>query len=362
MKVDLFDFDLPENLVATEPASPREAARLLVRAVDGRLTDRRIADLPSVLRQGDLLVFNDTKVIPAQLEGVRVREGAVEGGRTPIGATLHRRVANDRWHAFVRGARKLRAGDALLFGPDEAPLRARAIERLADGGWSLAFELADRDMIGELERVGAMPLPPYITARRAVSESDAENYQTVFAAREGAVAAPTAGLHFTPDLLERLAAVGIGRAPVTLHVGAGTFLPVKADDTDAHVMHSEWGEIGEDTAERIAETRAAGGRVVAVGTTSLRIMEAAARAIGEVGAWSGTTDIFITPGHHFASADVLLTNFHLPRSTLVMLVAAFIGLNQVHRLYAHAIEERYRFYSYGDACLLSLDPKARAGG
>ena len=354
MKVDLFDFDLPEDRIATEPAEPRESARLLCVEPDG-LVDRTIGDLPHILRAGDLLVFNDTRVIPAQLEGARLRQtGGGQTLETPIGATLHRRIGEAEWLCFVRGARKIRVGDRLRFGPTDAPLAAQPVERLSDGSWRLRFDVAPGGMIAALHRAGSMPLPPYITAKRAVRASDAEDYQTIFAAREGAVAAPTAGLHFTEGLLARLAEAGIGTAAITLHVGAGTFLPVKVEDTEDHAMHVEWGEVPEGTAAAIARTREAGGRIVAVGTTSLRIMEASARANGAIRPWSGETDIFITPGQRILSADMLLTNFHLPRSTLFMLVSAFSGLDRMRAAYAHAIEEGYRFYSYGDACLLTL--------
>ena len=352
MKVDLFDFDLPDELIATEPAKPRESARLLCVEPNG-LVDRTVGELPDVLRPGDLLIFNDTKVIPAQLEGVRVREGADGPLVTTVGATLHRQIGLTEWHAFVRGARKLKVGDEVLFGPRTQPLAAEPVARRADGSWHLRFRVSADAMVPELHRVGAMPLPPYITAKRDVHEADAADYQTIFAEREGAVAAPTAGLHFTDGLLARLAERGVRTAGITLHVGAGTFLPVKVDDTDDHPMHTEWGEVSEATAESIRKTRAAGGRIVAIGTTSLRILEASLRARGEVTAWSGETDIFITPGVRVRSVDMLMTNFHLPRSTLFMLVGAFSGLDRMREAYAHAVERGYRFYSYGDACLLT---------
>ena len=358
MKVDLFDFHLPSEAIATEPMEPREHARLLHVGADGSLADHRIGDLPSLLRRGDLLIFNDTKVIPAQLEGLREREGTEGPLRTPIGATLHRRTGEASWLAFVRGARKLRPGDAVIFGDEPDMLRGEAIRRADDGSWEFAFDVPDGGMIPALSRVGAMPLPPYISAKRKTRVSDMTDYQTMFADREGAVAAPTAGLHFTPDLTKALMDAGIEMAGVTLHVGAGTFLPVKVDDTDDHSMHTEWGELGTDTARRIVEARSNGGRIVAVGTTSLRVLEASAQAHGEVAAWSGETDIFITPGHTFASADLLLTNFHLPRSTLLMLVSAFSGFDEIRAAYRHAIDTGYRFYSYGDACLLELNRQA----
>ena len=360
MKVDLFDFELPPELIATEPIEPREAARLLVVEPGGAFADRSVGDLPEALRAGDLLVFNDTKVIPAQLEGRRQRAGG-DGETGPhIGVTLHRQVGPTTWLGFVRGARKLRDGDRLLFGPDVEPFAATAIEREADGSWRLAFDVAPERMIPELHRVGQMPLPPYITAQRKVRADDQTNYQTIFAKHEGAVAAPTAGLHFTDDLVRRLKARGIESANVTLHVGAGTFLPVKVDDTDDHRMHTEWANIPTDTAHKVNVARQEGRRVVSVGTTSLRVLESAAREDGKLEAWSGETGIFITPGYHFRVVDVLLTNFHLPRSTLFMLVSALAGLDTMRAAYEHAISHGYRFYSYGDACLLERPEAVKA--
>ena len=359
MKVDLFDFDLPDDLIATEPAEPRENARLLRVDGSGRLSDYRVRELPDLLRAGDLLVFNDTRVIPAQLEGVRERTGPDAPLLTPIGATLHKRVGDREWHAFVRGARKVKIGDKLVFGRDGERLKAEPVARLSDGSWHLRFAVEPGEMAAALDRVGSMPLPSYITAKRDLRSSDRSDYQTVFARREGAVAAPTAGLHFTEDLLHALKDRGVALANVTLHVGAGTFLPVKVEDTADHAMHAEWGELSADTAERIARSREAGGRIVAIGTTSLRVLEAAVAANGELRAWSGETNIFITPGHRFQSVDMLMTNFHLPRSTLFMLVAAFSGLETMKAAYGHAIERRYRFYSYGDTSLLTLKDRSR---
>ena len=362
MRVDLFDFDLPDERIATEPVSPREAARMLVVPPDGPFADALVGDLPDLLRAGDLFVFNDTKVLPAQLEGVRERVPARGAGgevlRTPIGLTLHRRTGPTEWLAFARGARKIRAGDRLVFERGAMRLEADAGGRAADGSVSVRFDVLPDAMAAALEAVGSMPLPSYITARRAVSDADRENYQTMFARREGAVAAPTAGLHMTPTLLDAITRRGVGTAAVTLHVGAGTFLPVKVDDTDDHPMHVEWGEVSAETADAVARTRARGGRVVAVGTTSLRVLEASAQGTGTVRAWSGETDIFITPGYRFRAVDVLMTNFHLPRSTLFMLVAAFSGLERMRAAYGHAIERGYRFYSYGDASLLLRAPEA----
>ncbi|WP_277978581.1 tRNA preQ1(34) S-adenosylmethionine ribosyltransferase-isomerase QueA [Sphingomonas phyllosphaerae] len=339
MNVDLFDFDLPPERIALRPASPRDAARLLVVRGDG-LDDRSVADLPEVLRAGDLLVFNDTRVIPAQLEGMR--------GNARIGATLHKREGSRRWRAFVRNAKRLRDGDAIDFG---AGVHASASDRGEDGSWALDFA-GDEPVELLLERAGRMPLPPYIAGKRAADARDADDYQTMFAAEPGAVAAPTAALHFTPGLLERLAAAGVEHATLTLHVGAGTFLPVKADDTADHKMHAEWGRIDQATADRLNAARARGGRVIAVGTTSLRLIESAAGEDGIVRPFEGDTAIFITPGYRFRGIDGLMTNFHLPRSTLFMLVSALIGLERMQAAYAHAIAQGYRFYSYGDGSLL----------
>ncbi|TCP37146.1 tRNA preQ1(34) S-adenosylmethionine ribosyltransferase-isomerase QueA [Sphingomonas sp. BK235] len=339
MNVDLFDFDLPPERIALRPASPRDAARLLVVRGDG-LDDRTVADLPDVLRAGDLLVFNDTRVIPAQLEGSR--------GNARIGATLHKREGPRRWRAFVRNAKRLRDGDAIDFG---AGVSATARDRADDGSWALDFA-GDEPIELLLERAGRMPLPPYIAGKRAADARDADDYQTMFAAEPGAVAAPTAALHFTPALLERLATAGVEHATLTLHVGAGTFLPVKAEDTADHKMHAEWGRIDQATADRLNAVRARGGRVIAVGTTSLRLIESAAGEDGIVRPFEGDTAIFITPGYRFRGVDGLMTNFHLPRSTLFMLVSALMGLERMQAAYAHAIAREYRFYSYGDASLL----------
>ena len=339
MDVDLFDFTLPTERIALRPASPRNAARLLV--LNGTATrDRSVADLPGELRRGDLLVFNDTRVIPAQLEGIR--------GDARIGATLHKREGPRRWRAFVRNGRRLHEGDAIDFG---ANVQAIARDRGTDGSWALEFA-GDEPVELLLERAGRMPLPPYIAARRAADASDRADYQTMFASEPGAVAAPTAALHFTPALMDALAQAGIGHATLTLHVGAGTFLPVKTDDTTDHRMHAEWGSLDAATAERLNATRAAGGRVIAVGTTSLRLIESACDADGMVRPFEGDTAIFITPGYRFRGIDGLLTNFHLPRSTLFMLVSALMGLDRMQAAYAHAIASGYRFYSYGDASLL----------
>ncbi|MCR9071999.1 MAG: tRNA preQ1(34) S-adenosylmethionine ribosyltransferase-isomerase QueA [Alphaproteobacteria bacterium] len=340
MRVDLFDYTLPEERIARFPARPRESARLLD-LTGGGMADRVVRDLPDVLRPGDLLLSNDTRVIPARLRGRR--------GEAGIEVTLHKREGESTWRAFARPAKKLRPGDRIVFADE---LAADVSAKGEAGEVTLTFDRGGPDLMSALEAYGTMPLPPYIKRGSEESENDSEDYQTVFAARDGAVAAPTAGLHFTPGLLAAIEARGVRRAMVTLHVGAGTFLPVKVDDTDDHKMHSEWGEISPATAAAIAETRAAGGRIVATGTTTLRVLEAAARDDGTVPSWSGDTDLFITPGYRFKAIDVLLTNFHLPKSTLLMLVSAFAGRERILAAYAHAIAEGYRFFSYGDACLL----------
>ncbi|WEJ99789.1 MAG: tRNA preQ1(34) S-adenosylmethionine ribosyltransferase-isomerase QueA [Candidatus Sphingomonas phytovorans] len=339
MKVDLFDFDLPPERIALRPASPRDSSRLLV--LDREATrDLAVTDLPGQLRAGDLLVFNDTRVIPAQLQGTR--------GDARIGATLHKREGPRRWRAFIRNARRLREGDSIDFG---AGVSVIASDRAADGSLALTFA-GDEPVELLLDRAGRMPLPPYIAARRAADARDAEDYQTMFAAEKGAVAAPTAALHFTPELMARFAETGIGHATLTLHVGAGTFLPVKAEDTDAHRMHAEWGRIDATTADRLNQVRRDGGRVIAVGTTSLRLIESATGEDKVIRPFEGDTAIFITPGYRFRGVDGLVTNFHLPRSTLFMLVSALMGRDRMQAAYAHAIEKGYRFYSYGDSSLL----------
>lgn len=339
MNVDLFDFELPSERIALRPASPRDSARLLV--LDGTETrDATVRELPSFLRRGDLLVFNDTRVIPAQLEGLR--------GEARIGATLHKREGPRRWRAFIRNARRLRTGDSVDFGPG---VTALVSDRTEDGSFALDFA-GDEPVELLLERCGRMPLPPYIASKRPTDARDADDYQTMFASEPGAVAAPTAALHFTPELLAALDAAGIGHATLTLHVGAGTFLPVKAEDTDVHKMHAEWGRIDAATADRLNAVRAAGGRVIAVGTTSLRLIESATDVEGVIRPFEGDTAIFITPGYRFKGIDGLITNFHLPRSTLFMLVSALMGLDRMQATYAHAIASDYRFYSYGDASLL----------
>ena len=340
MRVDEFDFALPANRIALRPASPRDSARLLVVSGARAREDRAVSDLPRLLRAGDVLVFNDTRVIPAQLEGRR--------GEARIGATLHKREGPRQWRAFVRNAKRVRDGDRIDFGDGVAAI---AGSRARDGSLSLAFE-GDEPVELLLERAGRIPLPPYIAGKREADERDSEDYQTMFAARDGAVAAPTASLHFTPRLMEALAAAGIGHETLTLHVGAGTFLPVKAEDTSDHEMHSEWGRIDSAVADRLNAARAAGGRLIPVGTTSLRLLESAADEEGRVHPFEGDTAIFITPGYRFRATDGLITNFHLPRSTLFMLVSALMGLETMRGAYAHAIDAGYRFYSYGDGSLL----------
>ncbi len=336
MRVEAFDFDLPPDLIADHPARPRDAARLLV--VGDALEDRIVRELPALLGPKDVLVVNDTKVIPARLFARR--------GEAKIETLLHKRLAPGRWLAFARPAKKLRTGDRLAVG-DATVLVA---EKRENGEVMLDFQASDAEVMALLGQHGHMPLPPYI--KRGDTASDAADYQTLFARNEGAIAAPTAGLHFTPVLKDALAARGVEIQTVTLHVGAGTFLPVKAEDTVDHAMHAEWGEITADVAERVNAARAAGGRLLAVGTTSVRLLETAAGEDGRLRPFTGDTDIFIIPGYRFKIVDLMLTNFHLPRSTLFMLVAAFAGLERMKAAYAHAIQERYRFYSYGDACLL----------
>ena len=343
MKLSDFDFDLPQDRIALRPAAPRDSARLLV--VDGQARrDLHVRDLPDLLRAGDVLVVNDTRVIAARLSGVRVRgEHAVK-----VEATLHKRLAPDRWSAFMRPGKRLAAGDAVSFSGE---LFARVLAKRDGGEVELGFALSGEALDAAIAASGAMPLPPYIASQRPEDARDRIDYQTVYAREAGSVAAPTAGLHFTPELLERLAARGVSRQTVTLHVGAGTFLPVKTDEVADHRMHAEYGEVTPDTAEALNAARAGGGRIVCVGTTSLRLLESAARPDGRIAPFAGETDIFITPGYAFRACDVLMSNFHLPKSTLFMLVSAFVGLERARAAYAHAVAEGYRFYSYGDAGL-----------
>jgi len=339
VRVDLFDFALPQDRIALRPAAPRDAARLLTVTADG-LGDRIMRDLPQLLRAGDLLVFNDTRVIPAQLQGMR--------GDARIGATLHKREGPRTWRAFLRNAKRVKIDDHIDFG---AGVAAIALEKDEQGAVLLHFE-GEEPVELLLERAGVMPLPPYIASRRPTDGRDLDDYQTMFAREAGAVAAPTAALHFTPELMASLAAAGISHETLTLHVGAGTFLPVKADDTADHRMHAEWGRIDAATAARLNDVRAAGGRVIAVGTTSLRLIESATGEDGLIRPFEGDTSIFITPGYVFHGVDGLITNFHLPRSTLFMLVSALMGRKRMLAAYDHAVASGYRFYSYGDGSLL----------
>jgi len=345
MDVSLFDYDLPEERIALRPASPRDSARLLVVGESGSLTHASVRDLPDFLRRGDLLVVNDSKVIPARLHA---RKCVADSDAPAIELLLHKRTAPDRFLALARPARKLGPGDRLQF---DGGLAAQVCTRRG-GEVEIAFDAQGAALDAAIARVGEMPLPPYIARRRSPDARDVYDYQTIFATHEGSSAAPTAGLHFTPELLARLAEAGIAREEVTLHVGPGTFLPVNEPDTSKHRMHGEWIAVGAPTADRINAARARGGRIGAAGTTSLRTIETAAGADGSVHAYEGETDLFIVPGYEFKAVDVLLTNFHLPRSTLFMLVCAFAGIETMKRAYAAAIAENYRFYSYGDACLL----------
>ncbi len=355
LRVDQFDFDLPDDRIALRPITPRDAARMLVVRPDGdpELNDAQVRDLVDILAPGDCLVFNDTKVIPAELSGRRWRGGSAAA----LQFNLHKREAAHLWRAFARGAKKLAAGDRIQFGSggracEAGELWATVADKSDGGDIGLAFDLSGPDLDQRIHALGRIPLPPYIGAKRPADARDLDDYQTIYARDEGAVAAPTAGLHFTPELFASLDARGISRRFVTLHVGAGTFLPVKAEDTDDHRMHAEWGSVTPEVAEHLAAVRASGGRIVAVGTTSLRLLESAVDADGHIRPFAGETAIFLTPGVAIRSVDALVTNFHLPRSTLFMLVSAFSGLERMHRAYAHAIANGYRFYSYGDASLL----------
>lgn len=386
MKVDIFDFHLPEKNIALHPVSPRENGRLLHIAPPAGLADYHIRDLPLLLQAGDALVFNDTKVIHAQLQGQRYRHSAAKRQNeinkadnavdaddvsiARIGVTLHMRIADNMWRAFIRPARRLRVGEEIIFSKDSERdnaagggaaaeekadcLKAAVAEKGEAGEMLLRFNKSGADLDAAIGIFGHMPLPPYIAMRRGAEPQDERDYQTIYAREKGAVAAPTAGLHFTPSLLAALRARGVEQYFVTLHVGAGTFLPVKADDTKDHKMHAEIGSIDARTAENLQKVKARGGKIIAVGTTALRVLETAALPNGHLQAWSGSTDIFITPGYRFRFVDRLMTNFHLPRSTLFMLVSAFSGLNLMKKAYAHAVDKNYRFYSYGDSCLLDL--------
>lgn len=357
MRLSDFDFVLPEDHIALRPAEPRDAARLLVVRPGEPLADHVVRELPDFLRPGDALVFNDTRVIPARLSGLR--EGRTTGGAdgTPVAveATLHRRVAPDRWSAFMRPGKRLKVGDRVAFGDEVNALDAVIVQKHEGGEVLLAFDVSGPDLDIGVARHGDMPLPPYIAAKRGEDERDRADYQTVYAREDGSVAAPTAGLHFTPGLLERLKAKGVALHFVTLHVGAGTFLPVKIDDVSEHRMHAEFGQVTAEVADALNAVHAAGGRIVCVGTTSLRLLESATGEDGVVRPFADETAIFITPGYRFRAADVLMTNFHLPKSTLFMLVSAFAGSDTMRAAYGHAISTGYRFYSYGDGSLLFRD-------
>ena len=339
MRVSNFDFELPQQLIAQEPASPRGSGRLL--HISDKLSDMRVFDLPSLVNPGDILVFNDTKVIPSRLTGRR--------GDAVVEVTLHKQYSQNLWAAFARGSKRLKAGDKLVFANDFC---GKVEEKKIDGQVLLSFSGNSYTVIQGLNKYGQMPLPPYIKRNKESSNNDQIDYQTMYAKRLGAVAAPTAGLHFTPDLMKALERRGVKKAFVTLHVGAATFLPIKVDDVDDHVMHSEWAELDSITAYSINRVRAEGGNIISVGSTSLRVLEAASDKTGELQPFIGETDIFIKPGYDFKVIDKMLTNFHLPRSTLFMLVAALAGLDRIKAAYAHAIFEKYRFFSYGDACLI----------
>ncbi|MEJ2376688.1 MAG: tRNA preQ1(34) S-adenosylmethionine ribosyltransferase-isomerase QueA [Pseudolabrys sp.] len=356
MKTDLFDFDLPADRIALRPASPRDTARLLVVRPDGapELEDSTVRDLPDLLQPGDALVVNDSKVIAARLKGRRIGRGP---GEPAIEATLHKRLDGSHWKAFILGAKKVQVGDTLRFGSEGRvcfldQLDAQVLQKDETSGVTLSFHFHGPVLDQAIAERGDMPLPPYIAARRAPDEQDKADYQTLFAQEEGSVAAPTAGLHFTEALMARLKERGVALHKVTLHVGAGTFLPVKSDEVEGHKMHAEFGVVPEEVAEALNAVRTKGGRIVAVGSTSLRLLESAAGEDGRLHGFSGETAIFITPGYRFRATDLMLTNFHLPRSTLFMLVAAFSGLDVMKSAYAHAIAAGYQFYSYGDACLL----------
>lgn len=364
MRVDLFDFELPEEGIALRPARPRDSARLLHVGANGAFSDHIVRDAPSLFQPGDVIIFNDTRVIPARLNGVRTR------GENSVGVevTLHQRVSGSTWIAFARPGKRLKEGDRIHFGEASessvcmlGALDATVSAKSETGEVTLAFDLAGADLDTAIAAHGIMPLPPYIASKRGEDDQDRSDYQTMFAARDGAVAAPTAGLHFTEELIAALDARGVERHRVTLHVGAGTFLPVKADDTAEHHMHSEWREIPVETAEAVNRAKSEGRRIIAIGTTALRSLESATDSTGRLTPASGPTDIFITPGYRFKIVDRLWTNFHLPRSTLFMLVSAFAGLARTREAYAHAIRGGYRFYSYGDACLIERNPEEGDG-
>lgn len=349
MRVDLFDFELPDERIALRPAVPREAAKMLVvKNDDEDFSDAHVSDFVSFLNAGDAVVFNDTRVIPAQLEGVRIRGE----NQLKVQSTLHMRVAGNEWKAFIRPGKRVKQGDTIIFKSAEMELDAEVVEKSDGGEVTLRFEQSGADLDAAIAQTGRVPLPPYIASKRGEDEQDKLDYQTIYAKDAGAVAAPTAGLHFTEDIFEALKRKGVHCHFVTLHVGAGTFLPVKADNTDDHKMHSEIGFVSQDIADGLNMVKKNGGRIVSVGTTSLRLLESATTREGLVQPWSGPTDIFITPGYKFRAVDILMTNFHLPKSTLFMLVSAFSGFERMHEAYQYAIANEYRFYSYGDASLL----------
>lgn len=350
MRVDLFDFELPQERIALRPVHPRDSARLLVVPPSGAFADRIVRDLTNYFQPGDALVVNDTWVIHARLSGRRLRDDLGAN----VEATLIERLDAGRWRALMRPAKKIHIGDLIRFGEDA--LDAHVVAKGDAGEITLAFALSGEALDAAIEAIGVMPLPPYIAGKRAADAGDEADYQTIYAREPGAVAAPTAGLHFTPELIARIEAMGVSFHRVTLHVGAGTFLPVKVEDTDAHTMHAEFARIDADTAQALNRVHAQGGRIVAVGTTVLRTLESAAKPNGEIAPFAARTNIFITPGYRFRAVDLLLTNFHLPRSTLFMLVSAFSGTDRMKAAYVHAIAREYRFYSYGDACLLSRAP------
>lgn len=351
MLVDLFDFNLPEDRIALRPVRPRDAARMLVVLQNKQFLDKHISDLPLALRSGDALVINNTKVIHARLKGQRLRNG----NKAVIEATLIKRLDNQIWEALVKPAKKVKIGDMIDFHSDNIFLRARVVKKQDSRQVTLSFEYNSTDLEQVIQSIGALPLPPYIAGKRSPDKYDEIDYQTYFASELGAVAAPTAGLHFTEELINVLLQSDVKIFSVTLHVGAGTFLPVKVENTNDHVMHEEYAIINKETADQLNEIKRKGGRIVAVGTTALRVLESASNESGYIKPYSDFTDIFITPGYTFRFTDLLLTNFHLPKSTLFMLVSAFAGLETMHKAYNYAIDSKYRFYSYGDACLLSKE-------
>ena len=345
MKVDIFDFELNKDLIAREPAHPRDTSRLLDLSEENKIQDRHFYDLPNLLNKGDLLVFNDTKVIPAKLYGRR--------GEAEVEVTLYRPVNITHWWAFIKNAKRLKPDDIITFYTKEkSDFSAKVIEKKDDDGVLLEFLCKPEDLFSLLDEYGSMPLPPYIKREKLEDRNDKENYQTVYAKNEGAVAAPTAGLHFTEDILDKLEQKGIKKVFLTLHVGAGTFLPVKAEDTKDHKMHSEYGIISQKTADIINKTKQQGGRIIAVGTTALRLLETATDNNGILQPFTGDTDIFITPGYKFKMIDMIITNFHLPKSTLFMLICAIAGIERMQKAYAYAQKEKYRFYSYGDSSII----------